>query len=241
MARNPAAAGPLGFFDLQAADPARVAEARRVFLLGLGSELEQLGSPSRAADALALELWERMSEPGRHYHTPVHVLSIFEQAGRLGLQLPAECRLAIWFHDGIYAPLAQPGRNEERSAAWIMECLPAAGIELTLALRAAESVRWTAHFLAAAVPPEHKLVLDLDLAGLGSAPESFERQSQAIRAEQVQRSEPEHQRVTLRVFETLLARERIYRTSELAPLEPAARANLERACEELRDRLRDTR
>jgi len=229
----PWGSGPGVFFDLHEASPARAEATRRAFCEGLGGLLRAEGVEPEPARALAGEVCERMSAADRHYHTPVHVLLILGQARRLGLELRSEDALALWLHDNVFDPRAKPGISEEASARWVQERLPEVGVSERVARRAAESIRWTARFLEPEVPAEHALVLDLDLAGLARPPACFDKQSIAVRDEQPHLSDEEYQRWNLSLFETLLGRDRIYRSPECAPLEAPARVNLERARERM--------
>jgi len=234
MPRIPDETGPSVFFDLQDAPPEQVAETRKEFVGGLCGLLVRQGASVEKSDRVANEVWESMSSTDRHYHTPVHVLLILGQARRLGIELPARCSLAVWLHDHIFDTRAESGVNEAASADWVLERLPAIGIDEGLAKLAADSIRCTAQLLDPDVSSEHGWMLDMDLAGLGRERECFDKQSIAVRKELTHLDDEEYRAVNLSLFEALLARESIYRTKEFAPLEAMARANLERVCRDSR-------
>lgn len=230
MPRLPDETGPSVFFDLQDAAPELVTETREEFVGGLCGLLVRQGASVEKSHAVANEVWESMSSTDRHYHTPVHVLLILGQARRLGIELPARCTLAVWLHDHIFDTRAVAGANEAASADWVLERLPAIGIDEGLAKLAADSIRCTAQILEPSVPSEHGWMLDMDLAGLARERECFDKQSIAVRMEFPHLSDEEYHVVNMNLFEALLARDSIYRTKEFAPLEALARANLERVC-----------
>lgn len=234
-----------GFFDLHAAQPEQARRARSDFELLASGVLARAGADAAAIPALCDRLWRLMSAPGRHYHTPVHVLSIFEVAREQGLALRPDQELALLFHDAVYDARGAPGASEERSAELLLEQLPRAGVPSPTCESAAGAIRSTARHAASDVPSEHALVLDLDLAGLASEEDSFRRQSDALQAEQPHLSPDDYRRNARALLESLLARPRIYRSPELAHLEPAARENvrceLRRLREESEDRAREPR
>lgn len=61
-------------------------------------------------------LFESMSSSQLKYHTPAHILTIFDFAKNAKVELTFEEELAIWFHDAIYFLNQKPGDNESASA-----------------------------------------------------------------------------------------------------------------------------
>jgi predicted metal-dependent HD superfamily phosphohydrolase len=211
------------FFDLQAAEEEQRERARAELARAL---IEAVGDVP-GVDALGGELWHLMSAPGRHYHTAVHVLAILGAAQRHGVEPERADLYAVLFHDAVYDPRAEPGRNEEASAELLLERLPALEVPREVCERAAESIRWTAHHADPLAPAEHALMLDLDLIGLASPPPAFRRQSTALELEMRHMAPEDYFRGTIELFTKLVERPAIYHTAQLAPLEQAARANVE--------------
>jgi len=175
------------------------------------------------------------SERHRHYHTLQHLrecLALFEAAAPVAARA-AEVELALWFHDAVYDPRASD--NEARSADWAESSVRAAGCDAAIAQRVGDLVRSTAHQQPPAVEgPDVDLLLDIDLAILGSAPARFDESSRQIRAEYAHVPEDTFRTRRADFLRSLLARPALYRTEVFrAPLEAAARANLQRALDAL--------
>jgi predicted metal-dependent HD superfamily phosphohydrolase len=176
------------------------------------------------------------SEPQRHYHTLQHLrecLAHFDAAASLA-QRPAEVELALWFHDAVYEPARAD--NEERSAEWAWRSVLGAGVPEEpeeLAQRVQAMVLATRGH-EAGTDPDTRLLLDIDLAILGSAPARFDEFGRQIRAEYAHVPEREFRARRARVLAGFLARPRIYATAPFHDaLEHRARDNLERAIAEL--------
>jgi len=186
-----------------------------------------LGLP--ADPALLERLLASYAEPARHYHTLQHLdecLDLFERVAHLAAQ-PGEAALALWFHDAVYVPLAKD--NEARSADWAGEALRAASASATVIERIAALIMATAHHEAPA-GSDARLVIDIDLAILGSAPVRFAEYEQQIRSEYAAVPADLYAEKRREVLAGFLARPVIYATPELhARLEEQARMNLRRA------------
>lgn len=229
------------FFDIQSAEASQRAACEQDFRHGLAATLEPMipAVNADAADTLARELWQQMTAAERHYHTPVHVLSMLCWADRLAMPLSDAETLAVWFHDACWDTDAEAGVNENQSARWLTEQAERLGVEPCVAADAAAAIQTTAKHLDREVPAAHAKLLDLDLAGFASEPAVFAAHSQAVRAESALAATDEkaYIRLTIRFFEALLARERIYRSPAAAALEPAARRQLREEIQRLRQSL----
>ncbi len=221
------------FFDMSAADPRIVKQMREDVEKSLRVLLDRLGLPFDSVNYLIERWWWKMTEPGRHYHTPVHVMGMFDTADRHRIHLDAVQELAIWFHDAVYDPHARPGENENRSAAWLIRLLNEAQVQHETGDGAAELIRWTAHHTDPDVPSPYAIIMDLDLSGLSSSPENFSRQSEAVRAEFRHLSDRDYARNTIGFFTRLLERKFIYRTPYFKPFEAIAREQLKTETERL--------
>ncbi len=138
------------------------------FVNNLESFLLELTIPQQSALAIANALYARMSDENLFYHTPVHVLCMFQFAQEYSINLSKAQQLAIWFHDSIYVPNA-PYENEENSSLFLHSMLSSflKTQELKEILKEAEAiVNATAYHLEslyASNIPGAELVLDLDL------------------------------------------------------------------------------
>lgn len=179
-----------------------------------------------APPGLMDELLAAYGQPHRHYHSRQHLaecLAHFREVRHLARH-PAEVALALWFHDAIYEPKATA--NEQRSADWAATALRGAGASQGTQDRVWQLVKATRHD-AQPTDPDQQLLVDIDLAILGAAPERFAEYDRQVRAEY--RWVPGlvyavKRKAVLRAF---LARPHIYSTEHFrATLESQARRNL---------------
>lgn len=179
-----------------------------------------------APDALLAELQSRHGEPQRHYHTLQHLgecLGLLE-AHRAAAERPAEVALALWFHDAIYDVHGHD--NEARSADWGRDALVAAGAPAEVARRVHGLVMATQH---SALPEgrDAELLVDIDLAILGAAPQRFAQYEQQIRAEYAHVPPVLFEARRRAILSRFLEREPLYRTAAIrAEREQRARINL---------------
>jgi len=138
-----------------------------------------------AARAVGEDLLARWAEPQRHYHTLAHldcVLSIVDANARLADD-PESVRLAAWFHDAVYDPMAGSGRNEAASAALAERALSLLGLPTERICEVARLVHLTAGHDVAAGDHNGGLLADADLAVLAAEPEVYDAYAAAIRRE----------------------------------------------------------
>lgn len=179
-------------------------------------------------DALYRRLVDCWSEKHRHYHTMQHLgecLDLFEKVHHTARR-PAEIELALWFHDVFYDPRRDD--NEERSAQWARECALQAGLPAETADRLHSLVMATRH---EAVPEDAdaQLLVDVDLAILGSDAARFDESDAQIRLEYAHVPEDEYRAGRRRVLGEFLARPRLYSTDYFySRYELPARENLSR-------------
>ena len=180
------------------------------------------------------DLMERYAEPHRTYHNTFHVVSVVRDSSELAdaFGFTAEERailaLAACAHDVIYD--SKPGEDERASAAWARERL--AGLEEAHVTRVESLVLAT--ITHSSDDPLAHVLLDADLAILGSEPSHYERYSQAVRQEYSQYDDDAWKAGRTRVLKTLLDREDLY-VSEPARQrwDAAARTNLARELQSL--------
>ena len=127
------------------------------------------------------DLADRYAEPHRGYHNADHVLAVVRDADVLAeadqrtARERAVLTLAALAHDVVYDGV--PGEDERRSAEWARERLaglPEADEVAALVLATSDH---------ASDDPLTCLLLDADLAVLGSDPDTYERYRTAVRAE----------------------------------------------------------
>ena len=186
--------------------------------IGAGGDGEQVRAALVAAYA----------EPQRRYHTLQHLTECLEWF-ELVREIPkhaAEVELALWFHDAIYD--VKGSDNEMRSADWATVELVNAGAAPEVVGRVSALILATRHTV---VPTDldQQVLVDIDLAILGTPEPRFAEYGQQIRDEYafVPNGLFKHRRRAL--FLSFLDRPRIYCTSYFHDrLEERARANLRR-------------
>lgn len=183
--------------------------------------------------ALMQQLVSAYAEPQRKYHTLQHLtecLALLSQHLHVAVE-PAEVEVALWFHDAVYDVTAHD--NEARSAAWAVEALSAAGVSAGRVERVWQHILATRH---AALPQgqDQQLLVDVDLAILGSAHARFEEYEVQVRAEYAWVPEPFFRQKRAEVLAEFLARRPIYNTAPLREaLERQARENLAYSLQQL--------
>jgi predicted metal-dependent HD superfamily phosphohydrolase len=127
-------------------------------------------------------LMTHYGEPHRHYHTLRHLeecLGLLDEVVELASH-PAEIELALWFHDAIYDVRRQD--NEGRSAEWARSSAEAQGLPADVVERIVELVLVTRHD-GVSKSADQALLVDIDLAILGSSAARFAEYDTAIREE----------------------------------------------------------
>lgn len=186
------------------------------------------------ADESAYEaLVQAYGEPHRHYHTAAHIddcLAVFDTVKHLAAR-PDEVEIAIWFHDAVYRPYRSG--SEARSADWAARYLAGGGANGDAAARVHDLIMATEHD-APATDGDTRLLVDVDLAILGSDEVRYRRFERDVRREYRWIPGPVFRRARTRILRSFLERDTIYATAPLRErLETAARANLERSLAEL--------
>ncbi|QFZ17048.1 HD domain-containing protein [Saccharothrix syringae] len=169
------------------------------------------------------DLADRYAEPHRGYHNADHVLAVVRDVTALAADRTGGERavlvLAALAHDVVYD--GRPGEDERRSAEWARARL--AG--LPQADRVAELVLATTDHVSD--DRLARLLLDADLAVLGSAPEDYERYRRAVRAEYAHVTDEAWRVGRGAVLRSLLDRDPLYATAGArARWEARARHNL---------------
>ena len=185
-------------------------------------------APPVGLHAALLAAW---SEPQRHYHTLQHLAECLTLADELREEMahPAEVVLALWFHDAVYDVRAHD--NEARSAQWAAQALNEAGVAPDACARIDAMIMATCHGAAASPgTPDSALLVDIDLAILGSEESRFAEYEAQIRAEYAWVPADVFRVKRREVLRGFLDRARIYTTDTMvARFEAQARRNLAQA------------
>lgn len=149
--------------------------------------LRPFGVEPADAGSLADELLAHYDEPHRSYHTAEHLAEVVAELDRLApwsaAAASAEVRLATWFHDAIYDPLAGAGASEEASAVLAASRLAALGVPAEVVDEVGRLVRLTAGHDVADDDPAGAAMIDADLAILAADPGRYERYLGQVRTE----------------------------------------------------------
>ena len=177
------------------------------------------------------DLCERYTEPHRGYHNADHVRQVARDAALLcdgvGERELAVVTLAALAHDVVYD--GKPGDDERRSAEWARDQLTAAGVAEGDVARVEELVLAT---LTHEAPPGDwlaEVLLDADLAVLGSDLAAYERYRAGVRREYSHVPEDAWKVGRAAVLRSLVRREPLYLTGVgRERWGEAARRNMER-------------
>ncbi len=183
--------------------------------------------------ALHKEVVDKYKEKHRHYHTLQHLEECLAHLAGLRdiAENPSAIALALWFHDAIYEPLRHD--NEQLSGDWARMSVLQAGLGISLADRIFHLVLATKHD---SLPEEGdtKILVDIDLAILGAAPQRFFEYEQQIRAEYKVVPEAIFNTKRAELLQQLLARPTLFNTDAfISRYESQARANLAQAISSL--------
>ncbi|HEY9743623.1 MAG TPA: hypothetical protein V6C90_24315, partial [Coleofasciculaceae cyanobacterium] len=161
-----------------------------------------------------------------------HILETIEQMRRhsstqavVAINFPA-IQLAAWFHDVIYDPRAKD--NEEKSAEYAVASLSQFEIPRTTVERVKTLILNTKTHQAQPDDIDSKILLDSDLAILGSSELEYRAYAKAIRQEYSWVSDKLYQVTRKQVLQFFLQRKRIYFTEQFfLTFEVRARRNLQ--------------
>ena len=168
---------------------------------------------------------EAYSNPIRAYHNLDHVRNCLDRTKWMGVSYP-EIQLALWFHDAVY--VAGRDDNELESAKLMEDWAIALGFPIEYTDEAWRLIMVTARHHEAHTRFE-KIVADIDLWGLASAPEDYLATCRMIRDEFSQFSDPEFYEGRAKWLRAMLDQSRIYKTywADQEGLEERARDNME--------------
>jgi predicted metal-dependent HD superfamily phosphohydrolase len=174
-------------------------------------------------------IYSHYAEPTRQYHTLQHLgecLDLLESVMDLATH-PAEIEMSLWFHDAIYNTASQD--NEAQSALWARVELSKAGVLSEKIDRIQSMIMATCH-TALPITSDECLLVDIDLAILGSSAERFAEYEQQIRAEYNFVPETIFNQKRQEILQGFLDRSTIYSTEYFQDkLELLARDNINRS------------
>jgi predicted metal-dependent HD superfamily phosphohydrolase len=168
------------------------------------------------------DISKHLAEPGRFYHTLQHVkdaLEIVEELRSCTRNLKA-VKLAVWLHDVIYDSHAPD--NEERSAEYAEQLC--ARTSIPDGKRVAALILTTKTHEAGADDPDVQVLIDADLAVLGSSEPAYHEYAVKIRQEYAWVPELTYRVKRRQVLEKFLTRPKIFHF--LGRLEESARRNI---------------
>lgn len=174
------------------------------------------------------DLVNAYSSIDRSYHNLRHVhqvLETIETLRSLSLDFSA-IQLAAWFHDVIYNTTAQD--SEEKSAEYAESILISLKIPPPTIARVKNLILTTKTHQAPSTDIDSHILLDADLAILGSSKSDYQSYARAIRQEYSWVPDAEYILGRKRVLQNFLQRDKIYLTPQMfTTLEKTARRNLQ--------------
>lgn len=194
---------------------------------------QALAEALAVAPTLAEPVFEALvtgySADGRAYHNLTHIQQMLRHIDPImhRAQDGTAVQLAIWFHDVVYEPAAAD--NEAQSAACARRVLADWGLVPKRLDRIAQMILATRLDSQATPDADTAMLLDADLATLGSHPDEYARYVRAIRQEFAFVPEADYRAGRTAVLAQFLTRPRIYLTSYFYErLERQARQNIRR-------------
>ena len=184
------------------------------------------------------EWWRRVeshyNEPGRHYHTLVHIDAMLTLATKHEVQDSVAVDLATIFHDIVYDAVAGGGgRNERESALVFVEFAQSTTMTSERIDKVVQWIERTWSHDGNGLDGDGRLFMDFDMSILGAESEAY-----ALYASQV-RLEYGHVnwlywRIGRSQFLSSSTSKRVFCTSEFAGLEGRALENARAECLKLR-------
>lgn len=175
-----------------------------------------------------LDLVRAYSSVGRFYHTLEHIqhtLETIEQMRSLAVNFPT-IQLAAWFHDVIYDSKAKD--NEQKSADYALVSLTKLKLPSTTVERVRSLILSTKTHQTLLTDIDNQILLDSDLAILGSSESEYQAYTQAIRKEYSWLGSELYRTGRKQVLLKFLQRKRIYLTNQMfVKLEGRARENMQ--------------
>lgn len=192
-------------------------------------------SPKEAIQSTWTDLYEHYTASDRAYHTLDHIAQCLDQLdqARYLARSPHLIEVALWYHDVVYDSHAKD--NEEQSADFALQHLRELRSGETYRNRVAELIMATKHVdTFSESQSDERLIVDIDLTGLGVPWEAYKIYSDAIRFEYQWVPIPEYKKGRVAVLCAFLDRPHIYNHRHFRGMyEVRARENLAREIAEL--------
>lgn len=189
--------------------------------------LQPLSVETELGQRVLVDLVTKYSSANRVYHNLKHieqVLGVIDTLQGWSINFTV-LQFAAWFHDVIYDTKVK--NNEERSAEYAERVLklfklPQATIEQIKSL-----ILTTKNQQALLTDRDSQILIDADLAILGSSEQEYQEYAQAIRQEYNWIPEREYRLGRKQILQNFLQRDKIYATERLfTALEEKARQNM---------------
>ncbi len=161
------------------------------------------------------ELTKLYGSSDRFYHNLGHVancLALLDEYRELALD-PLIIEAALWFHDAVYDTRGKD--NEEKSALLARDCFNRAGGMSDDTIGRVENLILATSHQGNCTDTDAKLIVDIDLAILGSDPESYRRYANAIRMEYGWVTNVDYREGRTKVLKSFLDRGRIFQTAKI--------------------------
>ncbi len=181
------------------------------------------------------QLWSLYTSPDRHYHNLTHIHECLKLLELISTPYPEAIELAIWFHDAVYNTRAAD--NEQQSANLATAIIQQASLSTEFATKVHQLILATSHQHQAIDDHDTQLLIDIDLAILGSNPDTFEVYESNIRQEYAWVPLATFQQKRAEILQTFLDRPAIYQTAAYWEMfEAPARRNLAKSITQLANR-----
>lgn len=183
---------------------------------------------SPISEEVFLDLTKAYGQPGRFYHNLDHIQQVLVAIEEMSFltQNTQTLFLAAWFHDFVYDPKSSD--NEEKSAAQADIYLKQLHLPNCSIKRVVELILITKKHLPKSNDIDQYILLDADLAILGTKPNIYQNYAQGIRQEYAWVPEEEYRYKRQKVLLSFLDRKRLYFTNHCwHKLEASARKNIE--------------
>lgn len=170
-------------------------------------------SPPNGGIEVFEDLYQRYTEPHRHYHTAEHLEYCFNALDQNFFMVPGrtQVELALWFHDAVYDTTAKD--NEEQSAELAKKACVALGATTIFAYTVADLILTTKH-TSEPSGAGAKILLDADTAILGADRKEYLKYETNIRQEYSWVPEPIFRQKRIEVLQSFLNRPHIFLTDE---------------------------
>ena len=188
---------------------------------------ELLSRYTQDADLIAngwAELETAYGQRGRHYHDLAHLQFMFELAEPVQFTDPDMVHFAIFYHDVVYNVKRKD--NEERSAALAQERLSTLSVAPERIAHCVRMIEATKSHLVSD-DADTTLLLDIDMAILGTAPARYLEYTKQVRAEYAIYPGFLYKRGRKEVLRCFLAEDPIFKTPAFKKrFEAQARTNI---------------